>query len=81
MLISEQFAAVESSWAHFWDHPFGDELLLTASEGEEVQRMSLTARLRPTSRHPHDIARRLSARPGIRTCWLAATRSSFSRCA
>lgn len=56
MLISEQFAASGKSWAHFWDHPFGDELFLTASEGEEVQGMSLTARLRTTSRHPHHIA-------------------------
>jgi hypothetical protein len=31
VLISEQFATVESLWAHFWDHPFGDALMLTAN--------------------------------------------------
>ena len=31
VLISEQFATVESLWAHFWDHPFGDALLQTAN--------------------------------------------------
>ena len=54
--IFEQFAAVESSWAHFWDHPFGDALFSTASEGEAADRILLSARLRTTSRHPHHIA-------------------------
>jgi len=36
VLIFEQFAGVESSWAHFWDHPFGDGMFLTASEGKKA---------------------------------------------
>src|SRR5262245_16240139 len=42
VLISEWFAAVESSWAHFWDHPFGDAMFLTASKGEVADCISLT---------------------------------------
>ena len=37
VLISEQFATVENSWAHFWDHLIGDASLLTASDGNESQ--------------------------------------------
>jgi len=39
VLISERFAASENSWAHFWDHPFGDASLMVVNGGEHAARV------------------------------------------
>src|SRR4051812_34223185 len=39
VLIFERFAASENSWAHFWDHPFGDASLLVVRSGKNAARV------------------------------------------
>jgi hypothetical protein len=43
VLISEESEAREKSWAHFWDHPFGDALLLAAAVSTSSQRGSMVS--------------------------------------
>jgi hypothetical protein len=34
VLFSEQFAASENSWAHFWDHPTGERMKTEVTRGD-----------------------------------------------